>query len=835
MLARMRGLPPLALAVLVAFSCAGSPEPAPIAPPPCPPEEPTPAEPKVPGADLPPPRGAEGTLVRLDAREQVPLVGPRVDARPGDFLLATDGHAAVVSAERGYLVDFAPKNARDALVSVQPVGELALDAAPDDVVRIEPTGEHGNVLRVVRKIREKPIFLVTFYWLASGAVHIETAAVGAPDTAPIEPGPIGLARRLPALAVALGERVFWGNVPTWAEGLGPVGAPATRLTDFVARDGFGTAYALCVEGGPLYARFGVLDGPGFFEPALSGERVVPVPVGGASERRRVAITHSDVSSGDAVLALPCAKAGPTRRIALPLVPARGAHAELSRCDRPERRLFAHFAVDQARFKGTSHDIDLPEGCFEARLGAPGHAPGPWVRVESLADAARDKLLPTAGKLKLVATEGGKPVPARLYVRGTAGTPDPDWGDDYADGNASLNVAYTEHGEGEWPLPPGKYHVAVGRGFEYTAHEQDVVIKPGGTVEIRAALERVVDTHGWITADLHLHAEPSPDAPSRLADRIRSLVAVGVEAAVATDHNAVTDYGPVIRDLHLEGSIASVVGDEVTTRDLRWGHFNVFPLVPSTLPLAWVGVLPAELFADARAQKPYGPQTLVQVNHPRMGNIGYFDVLRFDPQDVKGWLARAPVADMGFDLLEVFNGDHHARISAVETVMRDWYALLDAGFHVVATGNSDSHKVGYHEAGMPRNLVFVGKDAPSAFDEATFVEALRQGKVVVQSGPFVRLEVAGKGVGETVPEGEAEIVVRVDAPPWVDVDRIELLRKGKPLKSWPVTARKGPVEQRTRETLQKGDWIIAIARGSKPMDVYAPGAQPFGFTNPVFVR
>ena len=43
-----------------------------------------------------------------------------------------------------------------------------------------------------------------------------------------------------------------------------------------------------------------------------------------------------------------------------------------------------------------------------------------------------------------------------------------------------------------------------------------------------------------------------DAPSLLSDRIRSLVAAGVEVAVATDHNAVTDYRPTNPELGQTG-------------------------------------------------------------------------------------------------------------------------------------------------------------------------------------------------------------------------------------------------------------------------------------------
>src|SRR6185312_10281748 len=164
-------------------------------------------------------------------------------------------------------------------------------------------------------------------------------------------------------------------------------------------------------------------------------------------------------------------------------------------------------------------------------------------------------------------------------------------------------------------------------------------------------------------------------------------------------------------------------------------------------------------------------------------IGYFDLLRFDRDDLQAWAKRVNLADMTFDAIEVFNGDHYARIDKVEECLRDWYALLNAGYRFTATGNSDSHKLSYHEPGVPRNLVAVPNDDPASFDERAFVAAVKKGRVVVSSGPFIRLEIGGKGVGETVPAGAVEVSITVDAPPWVDVDHVELVRRGEVVEGW----------------------------------------------------
>ena len=334
--------------------------------------------------------------------------------------------------------------------------------------------------------------------------------------------------------------------------------------------------------------------------------------------------------------------------------------------------------------------------------ARGHAPGAWFDPHDEGPLGRShpELAPVAGKIAWrirdaeAAADDDHALPAKLIVRATGDGTDPDWGDDATDG-AARNYVYTVD-DGAVAIPPGSYRVSIHRGPEYSAVERRIVVKADETVKVQAELRRVVDTRGWISADLHVHAIPSWDAPTRLTDRVRSLCAVNVEVAVATDHNAVTDYRPTIEELGVERWMTSVVGDEVTTDHPLFGHFNVFPLTPGGPPVHYDAIAPKDLFAAARRASPHG---VVQVNHPRMGDIGYFELLRMDREAVGAWKKRTQLADTSFDAIEVFNGDHYADVPEVEWVMQDWYALLDAGFHHAGTGNSDSHKVAYQEAGI----------------------------------------------------------------------------------------------------------------------------------------
>ncbi|HEY5146444.1 MAG TPA: CehA/McbA family metallohydrolase [Polyangiaceae bacterium] len=801
---------------------------------------PTATKPTLPAPPAPSQTG-EGSVKRIEARSDVSLTGPRVDARPGDWLLENDGQVAVVDARGGRIVDFGTAGHDDALVAIEPTVYVGLDDVRTEIADVGPAPDAPRVIRIERRVRDAPLSgstsgyvsgytsMWTFVSFAGPALRIESLATSTSDAG--------------TSAVTLGERVGWGNVPTWVEGTGFIAKGGTYSGDFIAREGFGEAYALGLDKGRLVARFNAPE-PGFHERAHTGEETLELPSGEPSPRRSLWLAHADGALGDAVVALERARGTTLVPLTLPGVAAERAVAEIASCpattatppDLGHGAPFERFAM-----ANTPHDVLVPKGCFRVRATAPGYASGAW----AASDHASAMAGPRAGRLHWHVTEGGaSTIPARLIVRGVPPTSDPDWGDEPHEG-AALE-AIVSLGEGEVPIPAGRYRVILSRGFEYTTSDQTIAVDDGRTTSIEASLERVVDTRGWISADLHVHAVPSPDAPTLLDDRVRSLAASGVEVAAATDHNAITDYGPTIRALGAQHWLASMVGDEVTTRGVELGHFNVFPLEPGETPLPYQSTTPHDIFTAARAAAPVDRDKVVQVNHPRMGAIGYFELIHLDPNDFEGWRRRAPLFDPGFDALEVFNGDDYAALEHVEACMRDWYALLDAGLRVTATGNSDSHKLTYHEAGVPRNFVRVAgdaSDAPDAFDERAFVDAVRHGRVVVSSGPFVRIRAGGAEVGGEIASSPAtasgiDVRVQVDAPPWVDVSSVELVRRGETVTTWHPKLTQGPVhfDATAHVALGPGDWVIAIARGTKPMAfLHRPGALPFGFTNPIYVR
>ncbi|MBL8740551.1 MAG: CehA/McbA family metallohydrolase, partial [Myxococcales bacterium] len=442
----------------------------------------------------------------------------------------------------------------------------------------------------------------------------------------------------------------------------------------------------------------------------------------------------------------------------------------------------------------------------------------------------------SGQLMVTMTEKGVRTPARLQVRGVSGTANPEWGEDPDDG-AALNVVDSRTGITTMPVPPGKYRVLVDRGFEYSVFEKTVDVTANQTTYVTAEIERAIQTPGWVSADLHLHSEPSYDAPQSLDERVVSLVVAGVEVGVATDHNRVTDYRPAIERLGLQRFVASVVGNEVTTEEMGFGHFNIFPLEPGATPIAYRRTNPAAIFDAARSQSPFFKDTVIQVNHPRMGDIGYFDILRLDRDRIPDLTGRAPWARLDFDAIEIFNGDDAPSVATVEGVMKDWYALLDGGYRITATGNSDSHRAIFHEPGLPRTYVRVPSDDVEKLDQRAFIESVRKNRAIVSSGPFVTLRIDEAGIGDSVAPGLRRARVEVSAPRWMEISYVEIIQKGKsvarieaPFEPTTVTA-----ELEATLDLRAGDWVIATAGGTKEMDpLFRRGIPPFAFTNPIFV-
>jgi hypothetical protein len=172
--------------------------------------------------------------------------------------------------------------------------------------------------------------------------------------------------------------------------------------------------------------------------------------------------------------------------------------------------------------------------------------------------------------------------------------------------------------------PGDYLAYFSRGFEYDLVSVPVHVAAGSGTTASGRLTRVVDTTGWMSMDGHVHHEDSIDSSLPLNERLNSVAGEGVEIAISTNHNFVSDWRPTVEALSLDSWMTTFIGIEFTT--LETGHFNSYPLKYPEAPIThgsfnWFGRPPKDLFAGLRAIGD--GDSMVVCNHPRDFNMGYF--------------------------------------------------------------------------------------------------------------------------------------------------------------------------------------------------------------------
>jgi hypothetical protein len=774
-----------------------------------------------------PPEEAEPRLPFQQGGIKVSLVpqsgvgGPTVaEAAAGDWLFESDRVRLVVGGDGdgverrfryGSIVDLVTRDfADEKLVEFRPVLQIGgkLVGTRVDGVRLE-TGGPRPVLRLLQSSRDGNFSLETELRLVPGEPFVElvTHAKNLGN---------GLAR-----SVQVGERARWRGPASFAPRLGFVRSAMHSEVPWVSSTGGGLTYALAFPEGMadatfLFDRFGSSG-----QVTLSRADDLP-PGDEIVYRRRLLVVDGGLEHA-AELAW--------RMVGKKLGIVDGAIGAGVRWGSVEAR------YPDGRIALTSHIdpqghywLPLPAGDYNLLLRVPGGEDDDAVHVEPGGHVTAKLLAPRAGTLRYAITdEEGGALPARLVVTGIAPTKDPEFGPiELAVG--AKNIAYTRDGQGFLELPPGRYKVLATHGTEYSIASQELEVNPDVGVTFRASLAHEVDTTGYLACDFHLHQAPSFDSTVSLEDRVLSLLSEGIEFAVPTDHNHVTDFTDTIAGLDAERDLGTTSGVEITTQS--WGHFNAFPY-PTSAPVPPFALDPPEIFAAVRA---HAPEAVVQVNHPRMPGVGYFNRGELD---ARTGIAESEGFSFDFDTLEVVNGFDLENPKLIDDDMHEWFELINAGRHYTAVGNSDSHRLVYQWAGYPRTYVRVQDDRPSAASPGEIARSLIAGHAVVSNGIFLLVLANGKaGPGDLVSGGRVTLQVSVRAPDWVDVRSIEVYANGVLAVSHVVPPGTNPLRAQWETDLEfdSDTFLVVVAKGDNAMRDTLPGKwiRPFAFTNPIYV-
>lgn len=782
------------------------------------------------------------------------LGGPNATGRPGDWVLGNAevvlvfdqlGSSAGFAESGGNLVD-----AADARERKDELGQVFtyFGAFPRQAVYTRMAGRdvEGGAAEIVvegEELFEPEVAVRTVYRLgATGrALLITTSLVN---------------HGARAIDLGLGDAIQWGGTDKVAPGKAS-GFKGPSRGAYVGGVGRFASYGIAAANGEVAA----INGSTWTD---TEQRKVRLEPGSTTEYERVFVVGERADEASIITEFARRTGGLMGSVEIALVDEGGRPMGVPRGARAAIFTPGGGEVSSIVSPGGSFSGAIPPGSYEIAFSPSVGRRGRTGRVPL---AVREKTgtqvtLPVSAEGHLATRcvlDRGGPCPCKVTVEGVDGTVSPDFGPAHAAGPAK-NTVTTETGLVDVPLAPGTYLLTASHGPEFLLAQETVAIGEGAKVEKALTLSRVVDTTGYIAADFHQHTMVGADAPTGTRDRVISNVAEGVEIAVASEHNAVADLDPIVRALGMRAHFVSIPGNELTTDASRtpWGHANVFPLVPApTRPRGGATVVrdrsAHDVFEELRkgAESPF----VLQINHPRTGKTGYFDALGFDPLRGEGAVDKG--YDGGFDAVEIWNGRN---AQARDEGLPDFLGLLRASHPTTPTGNTDTHGVVGQEAGYPRTYVRVTDDSNlGAWNEPRtreLVGSLRERRdVVLTNGPFLRVSAGGQGIGGVVRGRTVEVLVTVEAAPWVDVSEVELRLVTAP-KAGEKSGRDLPVQVlgpkpvaleghrsktgqvRFRVTVDRDAAFVAIARGKRPLTPVLSGdpaeIMPYAITGAIWI-
>lgn len=388
----------------------------------------------------------------------------------------------------------------------------------------------------------------------------------------------------------------------------------------------------------------------------------------------------------------------------------------------------------------------------------------------------------------ITNQHGLRIGCKITFYGTGETIDPDFGPKQAAVRA-LNIYYALRGTFRQELTPGTYELIFSHGPEHDVIVKTVTIKAGQTTSLDIQLDHVVDTSGWVSTDYHTHSSPSGDNTSVQIGRVITLICEQIDYAPCTEHQRISSYTPLLKELGVEHLMGTSTGMELTGRVLPVNHQNAFPLqhVPRTQDGGGPTIEddPVRQIAKLAAWNK-NAYKLVQEDHPTLMQI-YQDRDRDDKPDggFRDMLQYMDVMEV-HPLQSIFDVPESPKPTSNRTpVMFHWMQLLNLGYRIPGVVNSDSH-YNEHGVGYIRNYVKSPTDNPGRIRTKDIVKASKAGNVVMTNGPFMEVNIYNGIRGQVALPGEdllannatVYVNIRIQCPNWIDINRVQLFLNGK---------------------------------------------------------
>ncbi len=426
--------------------------------------------------------------------------------------------------------------------------------------------------------------------------------------------------------------------------------------------------------------------------------------------------------------------------------------------------------------------------------------------------------PVGSRVHLRASDGKFYAPTTAYARGSG------VGDDIFHHEGTFRVE----------VPPGPVELTIVKGFEYWPQTLEADIEAGEVSQLTVSLEPMTDmaAKGWYSGSTHVHMNYAGNLHNTLENLMMMSEAEDqdiVNEQVANKDNRILDYqffvpggGP--HPLSTPDRIL-VVGQEY--RPPFYGHVFMFGLEDHLISPYTTGyegtaiesLYPSntDMFRKARAQG---------------ATVGYVHAFSGENDPLEGNLggAKGYMVDAALGTTDAVEWSQAGRSG-----FYPWYATLNNGVHVTATGGEDSIS-NLHLSklvGSVRTYVYTGE---RGLDMEAWFEGLREGRAFVSTGPLVELTVDGQMPGDRValaPGGgsvEVEARVRSITP----LKTILLVYNGEVIEEFAPSGERTSFDLKKSYTVSESGWFHLRAEGDPEQRFPLDAVYAQGLTNPIWV-
>lgn len=390
------------------------------------------------------------------------------------------------------------------------------------------------------------------------------------------------------------------------------------------------------------------------------------------------------------------------------------------------------------------------------------------------------------------------------------------------------------------VPAEALEVVCTRGLEFDREVREVTPPAGERVTVECEPVRLIDpaADGWYGGDMHVHMNYSGDLICTPGDAARMQLGEGLHLVNLVAANCLTSrvYDRDMLEQFPDADLPWSTGDSVARMGVEYrndllGH--VHALGPSGPPSRY-------FTGHDRSDHPEDwPPNKVGCDELRSlgATVGYcHPAFREFPDDgstrrffrtPRSVEARELVADAALGVVDSID-----LISPTddEGAVFLYHRLLSCGLRLAATAGTDTF-LSFSHSGTFSNPPGWGGVYAHLGDQplsvASFKEAIRAGRTVVTNGPWLTLEVNGRGPGavlELGPRDRLEAVARVGGP---GAQHLSLVGPDG------LLAEGDPAELRFETGLEGGPtWIAAVARGAGHPNTLEESV--LAHTSPVYV-